>query len=69
MTPEQVVARREKRIDALIDRVEAGESLTPEDWKRLQDLNALDMMSADAGGAREILESEAKADGITRADS
>ena len=63
MTPEEVVKRREGRIDALIDRVEGGERLTAEDWRRMDDLNSLDLMSAATGGARELLDREAEADG------
>ena len=64
MTPEEIVKRREGRIDALIDRVEGGGRLTAEDWKRMDALNTLDMMSAATGGARELLEREAEADGV-----
>ena len=63
MTPEEIVKRREGRIDALIDRVEGGERLTAEDWRRMDDLNTLDMQSAALGGVRELLEREAEADG------
>jgi len=64
MTPEQAVARREGRVDALIDRVESGGQLTKEDWRRLDQLNTLDMMSVELGASREILAREAEADGI-----
>jgi len=64
MTPEQVLKRREARIDALVERVEGGDQLTEADWHRLDQLNRLDMMSADAGGVCEILEMEAEADGV-----
>jgi hypothetical protein len=64
MTPEEIVRRREVRIDSLIDRVEGGGRLTVDDWQQLDELNTLDLMSAEAGGARELLELEAKADGI-----
>ena len=63
MTPEEVVKRREGRIDALIDRVEGGDRLTAEDWRRMDALNTLDLQSAALGGARELLEREAEADG------
>lgn len=63
MNPDEVVKRREGRIDALIERVERGEFLTADDWRRLDQLNTLDLMSAAAGGAREILERELEADG------
>lgn len=63
MTPEEIVKRRESRIDALMERVEGGGRLTADDWQQLDDLNTLDLMSAATGGAREILEREAEADG------
>lgn len=63
MTPEEVIKRREGRIDALIEHVEGGGRLTAEDWRRMDALNTLDMQSAALGGAREILEREAEADG------
>ena len=63
MTPEEVIKRREGRIDARIERVEGGGRLTAEDWRRMDALNTLDMQSAALGGAREILEREAEADG------
>ena len=62
MTPEEIVKRREGRIDALIDRVEGGDRLTAEDWRRMDDLNTLDLESAALGGARELLERETEAD-------
>ncbi|MBC8422712.1 hypothetical protein H8E07_01180 [bacterium] len=63
MTPEEIVKRRESRIDALMERVEGGGRLTADDWQQLDDLNTLDLMSAATGGASEILEREAEADG------
>jgi ribosome assembly protein YihI (activator of Der GTPase) len=67
MTPEQAVTRRETRIDALIDRVEAGASMTADDWRRIDQLNTLDLMSVELGASREILEREAESDGVERA--
>lgn len=67
MTPEQAVTRRESRIDVLIDRVEAGESLSAVDWRRIDQLNMLDMMSVELGASREILEREEDADAVERA--
>jgi ribosome assembly protein YihI (activator of Der GTPase) len=63
MTPEQAVSRREARIDSLIERVEAGEPLTAVDWRQMDQLNMLDMLSVELGASREILEREAEADG------
>jgi hypothetical protein len=63
MTPEEVIKRREARIDALIDRVEGGASLTDEDWRQLDELNTLDLMSGGLGGVRELLDRETEADG------
>ena len=64
MTPEQAIARREQRIDALIEEVEAGRFLTQNDWRKIAQLNILDLMSVEQGAARQILESEREADGV-----
>jgi ribosome assembly protein YihI (activator of Der GTPase) len=64
MTPEQALERREKRIDALIDRVESGKLLSAEDWAQLGQLNTLDLMSVEQGAARQVLELENEADGM-----
>ena len=64
MTPLQVLARRENRIDALIDRVESGQQMTDADWQQLDQLNILDLMSVNEGASRQILELENDADGV-----
>jgi len=66
MTPEEAIRRREKRIDDLIDRVEGGGDMTPDDWRRLDQLNQLDMMSVSQGAVRETLDRENEADGVLR---
>ena len=70
MTPEEAVERRERRIDALIDRVEDGDLLTAEDWRRLDQLNTLDLMSVEQGAARQVISLEDETDGVApNADS
>lgn len=64
MTPIEAITRRESRLDEIIDRVENGGEMTNADWRRMDLLNRLDLMSVEQGATREILESENVADGL-----